>query len=213
MEVILYDEKALRFDGIKTDFNIPKNEHAQCKKLKELFNLLPFDEFNFNNKYEVKIKGNEVQIKRGKKIGVIRILNDKVMYMFEYGLSSQKKLKEQLKLEQSLKEITTLAMEFQDMLANQEIQFIEGDKGLAKIKNSNSTVSVTSKKATIDRVKKIYISNRQGLKRNYNHSVDQWQVRGFWRTYKSGKKVWIKSQTRHSKSDGGITKEKTYKIK
>jgi hypothetical protein len=37
------------------------------------------------------------------------------------------------------------------------------------------------------------------IKRNYNRHTLGWTVRGHWRTYKSGKKTWIKPSVRGDK--------------
>lgn len=47
-------------------------------------------------------------------------------------------------------------------------------------------------------------------KRDYNRIKESWGVRGHWRTYKSGKRVWIEEHTKGNKdTDSG---DKTYKV-
>lgn len=41
----------------------------------------------------------------------------------------------------------------------------------------------------------IYLEKSTEEKRNYNYSVESFSRRGYWRTYKSGKKVWIEPTT------------------
>lgn len=54
-------------------------------------------------------------------------------------------------------------------------------------------------------------------KREYNRQTDKWFTKGFWRTYKSGKKVWIKPCIKKSRQKVESTNqdnslEKTYKV-
>lgn len=48
-------------------------------------------------------------------------------------------------------------------------------------------------------------------KRDYNRTADSWEVRGHWRHYKSGKKVWIKGYVKGNTKDKP-TEPKNYKI-
>ena len=47
-------------------------------------------------------------------------------------------------------------------------------------------------------------------KRDYNRVAESWRVRGHWRQYKSGKKVWIEEHTKGKKEVEQDTQE--YKI-
>lgn len=76
-------------------------------------------------------------------------------------------------------------------------------KKVKTIKNINITDTV---------IKKINLnSNTNSEKREYNRQIQSWTVRGYWRNYKSGKKVWIEPQTRKAKSsDSKIKIRKNY---
>jgi|SRR5690554_3111764 len=54
------------------------------------------------------------------------------------------------------------------------------------------------------------VQQRTQETRQYNRQTESWRVRGHWRTYKSGKRVWIKPQVR-GKKDGKI-KPTIYKV-
>lgn len=57
------------------------------------------------------------------------------------------------------------------------------------------------------------ITNANDEKKGYVRHIDQWFTRGHWRTYKSGKKVWIKSRVNKAKDkDDNINNDIQYKI-
>lgn len=49
-------------------------------------------------------------------------------------------------------------------------------------------------------------SNNTEQKREYNRQIKSWNVRGYYRTYKSGKKVWIDPQVRKAKNGSSKVK-------
>lgn len=49
-------------------------------------------------------------------------------------------------------------------------------------------------------------------KRDYNLTAESWPVRGHWRTYKSGKKVWIPAYTKNPQTNENAETERVYKI-
>lgn len=49
-------------------------------------------------------------------------------------------------------------------------------------------------------------------KREYNLTAESWPVRGHWRTYKSGKKVWIPAYTKNPQKNENAETERVYKI-
>ena len=53
-------------------------------------------------------------------------------------------------------------------------------------------------------------ANDSDEQREYNRQIESWGVRGHWRTYKNGKRVWIKPQVRGDKSKQ--VADKTYTI-
>ena len=83
---------------------------------------------------------------------------------------------------------------------------IEKKTVINKSKSSNKN----NKKKNNKKVRKIIMSNRVinvpnnvtdiEIKRGYTRRTESWKVKGFWRTYKSGKKVWIKPSVRGNKN-------------
>lgn len=68
-------------------------------------------------------------------------------------------------------------------------------KKIKSVKNINVTDEI------IKRVKaNKKINTEKNEKREYNRQLKSWNVRGYWRTYKSGKKVWISPQTRKART-------------
>lgn len=79
-----------------------------------------------------------------------------------------------------------------------------------KQKKSGSKHKNTYRPVTINQ-RVIYLTmptNHKDKLRSYERHIDSWGVRGHWRTYKSGKKVWIKPQVRGN----GKYAAKTYSI-
>lgn len=76
--------------------------------------------------------------------------------------------------------------------------------------NKSKTSSKNNKKKNNKHTRKIIMSTRVinvpnnvtdiEVKREYIRRTETWKVKGFWRTYKSGKKVWIKPSVRGNKN-------------
>ena len=76
--------------------------------------------------------------------------------------------------------------------------------------NKSKSSNKNNKKKNNKKVRKIIMSNRVinvpnnvtdiEVKRGYTRRTESWKVKGFWRTYKSGKKVWIKPSVRGNKN-------------
>lgn len=81
-----------------------------------------------------------------------------------------------------------------------------------KTKKKSSTAK--TKKSPVRIRKKIYSINvtNEAIKRDkvrYQRKAEKWTVRGHWRTYKSGKRIWIKPQVR---GEGKEIEPKSYKL-
>lgn len=75
-----------------------------------------------------------------------------------------------------------------------------------KRKKKNNVTYINHKTITV------YKSTNACLNKSYERHIESWVQRGHWRTYKTGKKVWIKECVKSAKgrSDKGINK--TYEI-
>lgn len=85
-----------------------------------------------------------------------------------------------------------------------------------KNRNNKKTKTVRTINISENTVKRVYKKSNDDNteKREYIRQVQSWTVRGYWRTYKSGKKVWIEPQTRRAKNSNSKGKNrKNYIIK
>lgn len=72
------------------------------------------------------------------------------------------------------------------------------EPGESKIRKSPITKIPAAKRLT--QVIYQYQQDREsGEKRNYNRHTEFWEVRGHYRTYKSGKRVWVKPSVKGNK--------------
>lgn len=84
------------------------------------------------------------------------------------------------------------------------------------IKHSHKRVPYKSNKQVRYLTKKVYVVDdmehyaTQRTNRTYNRYTETWTVRGHWRQYKSGKRVWIEKSVRGNKDKQA--KPQTYKI-
>lgn len=93
------------------------------------------------------------------------------------------------------------------ILDRKEVKELAPSKGNKKKgkKNKNKKTYIYKYYYSVDNVN---IGNNN--KRTYERHTESWTSRGHWRTYKSGKKVWIKEQVKGRGRDKALTKE--YKI-
>lgn len=66
-------------------------------------------------------------------------------------------------------------------------------------------INITNVHRVINRSKNV--NNKE--KRSYERKIENWTARGHWRTYKSGKKIWIEPQNRKAKD--GVSNKKVKK--
>jgi hypothetical protein len=90
------------------------------------------------------------------------------------------------------------------------------NKNGKKKKGTNKSY-IYKKQYIIERhdIDKVITLDGDYIKKVYQRRVSEWGVRGHWRTYADGKKVWIKSHTKKSKTpvlEPTINKNKEYKI-
>lgn len=99
--------------------------------------------------------------------------------------------KEQLMLNELIFRIIYIMQNESEKISNHRSVKVEQKKKKKKQKNKKQKnyVYINSNKYIINRevVEKIIEKNR-----NYNFKTDKWTVRGHWREYKSGKRVWVK---------------------
>lgn len=93
------------------------------------------------------------------------------------------------------------------------------EKESTKVKNTKNKITKSNK----NKVRYIKTTDINIIKRNINSSnskhstytrhVESWPQRGHWRTYKSGKRVWIKECIKNAKDNSSTNISKTYEIK
>lgn len=119
-------------------------------------------------------------------------------------------IKNKEKMEQVIKEVSEMVMVqiacINYYATNSDITYCQQVE--RKIVNKYSNVS-SKKNKTKNKSKKITLStkvitipnnlNNNPIKRSYIRRTESWKVKGFWRTYKNGKKVWIKPSVRGEK--------------
>lgn len=88
---------------------------------------------------------------------------------------------------------------FTDM-ANQDKTLITVNKKVIGKNKKNKLLYNTNYSLSLNNVKKYIYDKNYLSKREYKRHTESWNVRGFWRTYKSGKKVWIKPSVRGNKN-------------
>lgn len=115
--------------------------------------------------------------------------------------------------------LTTVVMVFNviGFLARPKEQVVKTDSPLREgVGYRHKRVPYKSNKQIRYMTKKVYIVDdlehyaEQRKNRQYNRQVDSWNVRGHWRQYKSGKRVWIEQSVRGRKD--AKVKPQTYKI-
>lgn len=102
---------------------------------------------------------------------------------------------------------------------------IEENTTIKKISQSSKNKKNKKRNKTVKTVRNINITNAHRIinssrnvnnneRRSYERQVKSWTVHGHWRTYKSGKKVWIEPHTRKAKNNKTNKKvKKNYIIK
>ena len=86
-----------------------------------------------------------------------------------------------------------------------------GTRTLSGIPTKKSSAAATNNKGSVSLPRVVYILNEKGFvtrRGDWTRQTDAWSVSGHWRTYKSGKKVWIDGYT---KGEGNATR-KVYKV-
>lgn len=107
-----------------------------------------------------------------------------------------------------------------NVLAHEEKVIIEENTTKKKVIINNNKKKKSNSNKKVKTVRNIKItkevvkrtnrnntnSNNTEQKREYNRQIKSWNVRGYYRTYKSGKKVWIDPQVRKAKNGSSKVK-------
>jgi hypothetical protein len=106
----------------------------------------------------------------------------------------------------------TSLMAYMEHFSNDK-QYINSTKEYYRaIANDSSSQKASKKRNKVKLSRKVYsvnVANSERIKRKYTRRTEGWTVRGFWRTYKSGKRVWIEPYQKGNKAK--VTK-KDYKV-
>lgn len=101
------------------------------------------------------------------------------------------------------------------LISKQSEKIIKSNKK-KKSKGSKNKVSIIKNIRYVIDKEEVNKNTEEYIKRQYTRQTDMWFTKGFWRTYKSGKKVWVKpcvkkSRKKDTLKDNDIL-EKKYKI-
>ncbi|MGL4452946.1 MAG: hypothetical protein ACRCTZ_17445, partial [Sarcina sp.] len=115
-------------------------------------------------------------------------------------------------------EVITILLNILYIMSNNKTQYEIVENESTKVKTSSKKKSKSNKKNVtyikhkdINIVKKKYINSSE-KNNSYEYRIDSWVTRGHWRTYKSGKKVWIKERVNNVNKSNSKDISKTYEI-
>jgi hypothetical protein len=102
-------------------------------------------------------------------------------------------------------------------ICNVDSKIVLNDKRKKNKKKGNNNKTYIYKKTyfiNYENIDKVFELDKEHIRRNYQRKTSQWQVRGHWRTYANGKRIWIKPTTKRSRKciENNVNPVKEYKI-
>lgn len=196
------------------------NDIKNAIKVRKIDYTITEKEVIANHKdYEVTMKHD------GEFIGDIGV--DAIIKLFDDSLietiATKSELEKQSFSNKLAGELITILINVLYILSNNKTQYEINERESTKVKSrvdkkhSKNKSKSKKNKVTYIKYKDINIIKRKYVnptekRGSYEYHVESWVTRGHWRTYKSGKKIWINERVNNVNNSDSKTVDKTYEI-